>query len=371
MLDWASRNDVAADSVRRRLLGGRRRRARRRPTAMPAWYHRPARLDKVLEVDKTSRAAPHPGRRAGPGARGAADAARAHAAPLPAELRVFDARRLDRDALGRALRDALHPYRRLRGKPAHGHAAAARSESRRLPGSGAGPSPDRLMIGSEGTLGIITEAWMRLQDRPTLPRRHVGARSRDFYTAAERRARDRAGRALSRRTCACSIPTRRSTPAPATARVDVMVLAFESADHDVGPWMARALECCARSWRRAGHGQLEAPDRRTARARRAPGATPSSACPTPRDHRRRWACINDTFETAITWDRFEEFHAAIMAATERRVEARPARGLHVTCRFTHVYPDGPAPYFSFHGRGRKGQHGRAMLGDQARRRPTR
>ena len=39
-------------------------------------------------------------------------------------------------------------------------------ESRRLPGSGAGPSPDRMMIGSEGALGIITEAWMRLQGRP-------------------------------------------------------------------------------------------------------------------------------------------------------------------------------------------------------------
>jgi alkyldihydroxyacetonephosphate synthase len=31
-------------------------------------------------------------------------------------------------------------------------------ESRRLPGSGAGPSPDRMMIGSEGSLGVITEA---------------------------------------------------------------------------------------------------------------------------------------------------------------------------------------------------------------------
>ena len=33
-------------------------------------------------------------------------------------------------------------------------------------GSGAGPSPDRMMIGSEGALGVITEAWMRLQARP-------------------------------------------------------------------------------------------------------------------------------------------------------------------------------------------------------------
>ena len=39
-------------------------------------------------------------------------------------------------------------------------------ESRRLPGSGAGPDPNRLAIGSEGILGIITEAWMRIQVRP-------------------------------------------------------------------------------------------------------------------------------------------------------------------------------------------------------------
>ena len=39
-------------------------------------------------------------------------------------------------------------------------------ESRRLPGSGAGPSPDRMVIGSEGILGIVTEAWMRIQKRP-------------------------------------------------------------------------------------------------------------------------------------------------------------------------------------------------------------
>src|SRR5207245_8910324 len=40
-------------------------------------------------------------------------------------------------------------------------------ETRRLPGSGAGPSPDRLFIGSEGILGVIVAAWMRLQARPT------------------------------------------------------------------------------------------------------------------------------------------------------------------------------------------------------------
>ena len=37
-------------------------------------------------------------------------------------------------------------------------------ESRRLPGSGAGPSPDRMLIGSEGILGVITEAWVRVHE---------------------------------------------------------------------------------------------------------------------------------------------------------------------------------------------------------------
>ena len=81
-------------------------------------------------------------------------------------------------------------------------------ESRRLPGSGAGPSPDRLFIGSEGILGIITEAWMRLQDRPTF--RDVGVGDlRRLPRRRARRARDQPGRPLSRPTAACSTPARR------------------------------------------------------------------------------------------------------------------------------------------------------------------
>ena len=39
-------------------------------------------------------------------------------------------------------------------------------ESRRLPGSGAGPSPDRMVIGSEGILGVITSC-QQLQHKTT------------------------------------------------------------------------------------------------------------------------------------------------------------------------------------------------------------
>ncbi len=61
--------------------------------------------------------------------------------------------------------------------------------------------------------------------------------------------------------------------------------------------------------------------------------------------------ITETFETSITWDRFEEFHAAVTAATSDAVE-RVAGAGSVSCRFTHVYPDGPAPYFTVIAAGR-------------------
>ena len=60
---------------------------------------------------------------------------------------------------------------------------AGAMESRRLPGSGAGPSPDRMMIGSEGALGVITEAWMRLQGRPRF-RADAVFGFPDFFAAA-------------------------------------------------------------------------------------------------------------------------------------------------------------------------------------------
>ena len=46
------------------------------------------------------------------------------------------------------------------------HDTGHHEASWRLPGSGAGPSPDRMLLGSEGILGVITEAWVRVQPRP-------------------------------------------------------------------------------------------------------------------------------------------------------------------------------------------------------------
>jgi alkyldihydroxyacetonephosphate synthase len=55
--------------------------------------------------------------------------------------------------------------------------------------------------------------------------------------------------------------------------------------------------------------------------------------------------LSETFETAITWDRFEGFHTEVVAATEDAVKRVCGAG-RVTARFTHAYPDGPAPYYT-------------------------
>jgi alkyldihydroxyacetonephosphate synthase len=52
--------------------------------------------------------------------------------------------------------------------------------------------------------------------------------------------------------------------------------------------------------------------------------------------------LSETFETAVTWDRLPALVESVTGAVE---EALGGTGS-VTCRLTHAYPDGPAPYFT-------------------------
>jgi alkyldihydroxyacetonephosphate synthase len=62
----------------------------------------------------------------------------------------------------------------------------------------------------------------------------------------------------------------------------------------------------------------------------------------------------ETFETACTRDRFDELRTAVQGAATTAFKDLSVTGV-VTCRFTHVYPDGPAPYFGIDASGRWGQ----------------
>ncbi len=64
--------------------------------------------------------------------------------------------------------------------------------------------------------------------------------------------------------------------------------------------------------------------------------------------------LSETFETAITWERFEAFNASVLERARKTVNDVCGGGS-VTVRFTHVYPDGPAPYYTILAPARRGE----------------
>jgi alkyldihydroxyacetonephosphate synthase len=299
------------------------------------------RLDKVLEIDKTSRAARIQGGIRTPAMEAALGKAGLTLRHFPQSFQMATLGGMIATRSGghfatlyTHIDDFVESVRLV--------TPAGAMESRRLPGSGAGPSPDRLAIGSEGSLGIITEAWMRLQDKPRF-RAGAPIMFSDFYKAAEA-VRALAQSGLNPANCRLVDAAECRATGVNDGSVHLLVLAFESAHYDVQPKMARALEIA-----RDHGGTIDA----SAATADAVGAWRNAFIRMPyfREIITPWAVINDTFETAITWDRFPAFHRAIMAATESAIEAATGRKGLVTCRFTHVYPDGPAPYYSFHAKG--------------------
>ena len=212
-------------------------------------------------------------------------------------------------------------------------------ETRRLPGSGAGPSPDRLLLGSEGILGVITEAWMRIQDRPRF-RASAGVRF-ESPEAGVAAARAVAQSGLFPTNCRLLDQQEAATSAGVSDGSALLVLGFESADHPLEAWISRAVECCA------DHGGSVPDGIRASSSEGAAGAWRSAFLRAPygRDAMVALGCIAETFETAVTWAGFDALHAGVVETVTSAL-ARVCGGGTVTCRFTHVYPDGPAPYFT-------------------------
>lgn len=211
--------------------------------------------------------------------------------------------------------------------------------TRRLPGSGAGPSPDRLFLGSEGTLGFITAAWMRLQARPV----HRATRSLlfdSFLTGADA-VRQLAQSGLYPSNCRLIDGREAMMNGIGSGQKHLLLVGFESADHPVDASMARALEIA-----QGAGGQLQ-PDKRRGRTSDSAGDWRNQFIQAPymRDALVRLGMVAETFETAITWDKFAVFHGAAMERVKTVTREICGQAL-VTCRFSHVYPDGPAPYYT-------------------------
>ena len=100
-----------------------------------------------------------------------------------------------------------------------------------------------MLLGSEGTLGVITEAWMRVRPRPR-HRASAAVRFADFETGAMAAVRALSQSGLHPANCRLIDPAEAALTGAGDGSAALLVLGFEAADHDVEPWMSIALQCC-------------------------------------------------------------------------------------------------------------------------------
>lgn len=226
-------------------------------------------------------------------------------------------------------------------------------QSKLFPSSGAGPAYDGLVLGSEGALGVITEAWMRVVPRPV----YRGQASVHFeeFRAAVAAAREVAQSGLFPSNCRLLDAQEALLNGVTGDGTAVLLLGFESADHPVGPWLDRAVEIALSRGGVCPRGKVLRDDRAKVRSGDAAEGWRESFLKGPYLQDAMISCgvLADTFETACTWKAFDGLYAQVTAAVRDALERACGGGL-VTCRFTHVYPDGPAPYFTFLGRAKAG-----------------
>ena len=216
-------------------------------------------------------------------------------------------------------------------------------ETRRLPGSGAGPSPDRFAIGSEGIMGVITEASMRLQNRPTFR----SSCTVEFinYEDALKALRLISQSGLFPSNCRLLDANEALFNGAGDGKGHLLILAFESADHDKKASLERALEIA-----KDNKGNFEVPSQDSQAHRSGSSGTWRNSfikAPYLRESFTRRGIIQDTFETSITWDKSKAFIQAVKDDTSKAILEITGKPSLVTCRITHSYPDGLAPYFTF------------------------
>jgi alkyldihydroxyacetonephosphate synthase len=311
------------------------------------------RMDRVLEVDPVSMAARIQGGATGPGLE---DQLREHGLTLRHFPQSFEYSTLGGWIATRAGGHFATLYTHIDDLVESVRAVTpdGQWESRRLPGSGAGPSPDRMLLGSEGILGVIVDAWVRVRERPT-EKLSVAVAFEDFAAGADA-VREISQAGLYPSNCRLLDAVESETSSAGPPGKAVLVLGFESAHHPVDEPMALAIES-ARS--HGGEpGELKRPGQGGDDAVNA-WRSAFLFAPYLRDSLVACGVLSDTFETAITWDRFPDFHAEVME-TARRAVAKASGGSdgrgepRISCRFTHVYPDGPAPYYTVLAPARRG-----------------
>lgn len=233
-------------------------------------------------------------------------------------------------------------------------------ETRTLPASGAGPDPNRWVLGSEGALGIITEAEVRVRPRPRW-RAKANVHFQDWNQAVDA-VRAIAQSGLYPANCRLLDSREAMLHSVAFDNTHVLLLGFESAHFQVQPWLEKAVEI-AKSF----DGTLPEPPKHTDAEEKSAKARNSQDGAAAQAWRQSFlyapylfntlvslGVLVDTFETACTWSQFPALHNAVIQRVRGVLKEQCGSGF-LSCRFTHVYPDGPAPYYTFLGPAKAGQ----------------
>ena len=220
-----------------------------------------------------------------------------------------------------------------------------------LPAHGAGSDLRELVLGSEGTLGVVTRATMRVRHRPDV------VRFAAYLFGSFDEARD-AARLLVQRGDLRPAMVRVSDSAETAFNVGASVPRLLGGT--IGRGIARAfgagdgamvIVLCTGS-----AGEARATERLVDRHMhvlrgRSIGPIPAKAWyhgrfrqPYARDVMMDHGLLVDTLETSVTWSRLPDLHLEVRAALEQSFG--PGRSL-VGAHLSHLYHDGASAYFTF------------------------
>ena len=241
-----------------------------------------------------------------------------------------------------------------------------------VPAEAVGPSMPQCMIGSEGVLGVITEATVRLQSLPAR-RAFLGYFLPDFLSGIDAvRAMLQADirpaviRLSDPEETRLALVLGRSSPksfkemllrryldlrgVPADTGA-LLILIFEG----TGPGV-RAFRHKARRFCKGGVALGRQPARLWLKSR--------FQHPYLRDDLLDRSVMVDTLETATTWDRLPGLYAHVRNCLIESI-TKTAPGCLVLTHLSHAYPDGASLYFTFMARQQAGQEMKQWLAVKA------
>jgi alkyldihydroxyacetonephosphate synthase len=239
-------------------------------------------------------------------------------------------------------------------------APAGEIELPAIPASAAGPSLRQLLIGSEGTLGVICELSLRVRAAPS-ERVYEGIFFEDFSAGVEV-LRELAQQGASPDVARLSdeSETRMSLALAGSGGVKgrlgrlylgargygegcLAIFGCEGSEHEVGVRRTRALQVA-----RASGGLTVG---------RSPGEAWSAgrfSAPYLRDELLTHGVMVETLETATQWSNLQRLHSAVARAIDAALKDCGTPGL-VMCHVSHLYETGASLYFTFVARQREGE----------------